>query len=592
MKLPYILSPHLSRKSTFFPLDCKEAPEALFTTHAAAPDFKDFPLPLPSKKSDYTCSTVTDDGAVWTGASNGVTRACLSEKNKLDRVMFFSFERDLPDNDVRNICSDGNSVWVLTAKGVTHIELIMLTAEERADILLEETLRIVDRRGMVSQKHLAERGDLDSFLPHGHSDNDGGFTAVFASGEIFRYAVLKKEKGADHPDTLSAKEVAVRAVEAVLLLMYIHGRGDGFVARTYLCADEPVPDDGLFFRKQGGRATCLETSDSKARGIVGLTVDASSPVPERLAKLYKDLGYTDDDIIYKADTSSDEITLEFVMMWLWCRLMRDADPELTSLVIESAKNIVNHIIDNRFRLTDATGESTTWARWYPEYFVTEDGWDDACLNSAQMLMYLNAVMDMTGEEGRWQETKDYLLSLGYADLGPKHFDRHTAVCDAGDEDFIENIMYGDHMLATAAFYILCRTEKDENLLSTYRKAFSTWRFSIAREFNPTYDFPYLAACPGEELDMERIAVYFERSNISRLASEVSLVGRHDVPVKKYRAGYKESGYVLPPDERFISKVDRNPLQYKNEDSSGAMCVESCYYYTLAYWMGRFYGFIE
>ena len=148
------------------------------------------------------------------------------------------------------------------------------------------------------------------------------------------------------------------------------------------------------------------------------------------------------------------------------------------------------------------------------------------------------------------------------------------------------------MLATAAFYILCRTEKDENLLSTYRKAFSTWRFSIAREFNPTYDFPYLAACPGEELDMERIAVYFERSNISRLASEVSLVGRHDVPIKKYRAGYKESGYVLPPDERFISKVDRNPLQYKNEDSGGAMCVESCYYYTLAYWMGRYYGFIE
>ena len=73
MNLPYVLRPHFSRKSTFFPLDYKGAPAAL-ENEPVKPDFSSFPLPLPSKKSDYRCCAVTDDGALWAGASNGVTR--------------------------------------------------------------------------------------------------------------------------------------------------------------------------------------------------------------------------------------------------------------------------------------------------------------------------------------------------------------------------------------------------------------------------------------------------------------------------------------------------------------------------------------
>ena len=591
MKLPYVLKPHFSRKSTFYPLDFKGAPAAL-RGEPVKPDFSSFPLPLPSKKSDYRCSAVTDDGAVWAGASNGVTRCRVEEEKKADRVMFFSFERDLPDNNVINIAPDGNSVWVLTETGITHIELVTLTAEEKADILLDETLEAVQRRSMVSHKFLAKRGDVSSYLDFGHCDNDGGFTALFASGEIFRYAVLKREKGENAPETLEAKAVAARAVEAVLLLMYIPGRGDGFVARSYLTVDEPLPDDGLFFKKHGGKATALETTYTKELGISGIEIDASFPVPDRLAKLYRDEGYSDDDIIYKADTSSDEITLEYMMLWLYSRLMSGEDEELDELVRQSACCIMSHILDNGLRLVDFSGESTMWAKWYEDYFNTPDGWVDACLNSAEVLMYLKATMDVTGEDGRWKEAYDGLIARGYADLGLKHFDRHNTANCFTNEDFVENIMYGDHMLATASFYVLCRLEKDEKLLDIYRRAFSTWRYSVAREFSPAYDFPYLAACPGAELDMERICLWFDRANISRLAGSVTLSGRHDIPVKKYRAGYLEAGTALPPDERFISKFDRNPLEYKNEDSGGAQCVEGCTYYTLPYWMGRYYGFIK
>lgn len=591
MNLPYILAPHPTRVCKIYEKNSEKIPKNIFDFEPVIPDFSDFPLPLPSKKSDYRCSAITADGAVWAGASNGVTRCNLKEKDNIDKVMFFSFERDLADNDVKNIAADGNSVWVLTEKGVSHIEIKLISPEEKASLLLEESLKYVDRRGMQSQKELSARGDVSSAVSYGHSDNDGGFTACFASAEILRYGVLKKEKGIDAPETIEAKKIAVKAVEAVLLLMYIHGRGNGFVARSYLCPGEPVPDDGLFFKKQGGKAVCLETSYAKMRGLAGKEFDASSPVPERLARLYKDEGYSDDGIVFKGDTSSDEITLEFMMLWLAHNIIGDDDKELDTLIKDAVTNTMNHIIDNDRRLVDCSGEPTTWARWYPDYFKSSEGWVDACLNSAELLMYLRVAMDLTGEQPKWVETYKMLIDEGYADLGQYHYDRQTQSTTSSCIGFCEDIMYGDHMLATASFYVLCCSEKDETLLAKYRKGFSTWRSSIEREYSPVYDFPYLAACPDAELDMERIAVWFTRANVSRIASSVTMTGRHDVPVVKLRGGYLECGWVAAPDERFVSKPDRNPLEYKNEDSGGAAYVESCYYYTFGYWFGRYYGFI-
>jgi ADP-ribose pyrophosphatase len=130
------------------------------------------------------------------------------------------------------------------------------------------------------------------------------------------------------------------------------------------------------------------------------------------------------------------------------------------------------------------------------------------------------------------------------------------------------------------------------LLKKYRKGYKAWRTSIGKEFNPGYDLPYFISCPDEEPDLERLATWFYRTNLSRLAAGVTLEGRHDIPVKTLRTGTKHISVLLPPDERFISKYDRNPLDLKNEDSGGVWVVESCYVYTFAYWVGRYYGFFE
>ena len=86
--------------------------------------------------------------------------------------------------------------------------------------------------------------------------------------------------------------------------------------------------------------------------------------------------------------------------------------------------------------------------------------------------------------------------------------------------------------------------------------------------------------------------WFYRVNASRLASNVSLTSRRDYPVRTYMGGYKSVSALPTNDERFIAKYDRDPLEYKNEDSGGVFCVESCYPYTFAYWLGRYFRFIE
>ena len=588
----YKLKDHICRFCKMFSLDDSSVPKALFEAEAIRPDLKGFPYPLPSKKSDYTCSAKTGD-VEWYGASNGLTRYDASAEREEDKVMYFSAPRDLLDNNIKALLPDGENIWVLTGTGVTFIEMRLVGAEEKADILRAESEKYVDRRGMKSQKYLREGRNLDSILPYGHSDNDGCFTATYAMGEIFRYAVYKREKGIDHPDTILAKKYATRATEATLLLMYITGRGDGFVARTYLCPDEPVPDDGIFFRKNGDTAVCLETTCSKEWDCVGAEIYCGAEIPERLSKLYTDLGYSHDGIVYKADTSSDEISTHFLFFKYVHDLLGCDDPELDEIVINTCKRLMNHIIDNGYILRDFTGKATSWAKWNEEYFNSDFGYVDACLNSSEVLMYHLVTMDITGEQGKWRESYEHLINdKHYDDYAAKHFNRLFQASISMEFDFQEDIMYGDHMLACLSYLGLCILEKDEARLEKYRNGFRSWRTSLEREHNPGYDLPFKIACPDDEIDFDALATWFYRTNASRLAAGVSLDTRHDIAVQTLAAGNKEISVLLPPDERFISKYDRNPVALVNEDSGGVMCVESAYVYGYAYWMGRYYGFFE
>ena len=583
----------LNRFCSFYAKDDAAIPQQLFSAKAEVPDLSGIRYPLPSRKKDYTCSAVSADGVLWLGSDGGVTRWDAAADDDDDKAMHFTANRYLYDNKVVSMIPDGDKgVWVQTETGVTHIEMKPVSTREKAEMLLDESLRIVNRRGMMSQKHLTKARDFSSKVPYGHCDNDGGFSSWFSVGMLFRYATLRRELGDEAPETVAAKELAIRTCETCLLHLYVSKRGNGFVARSYLTPDEPVPDDGLFYRIQGDKAVGVETTDTVKKGIFGLEIDASAPIPERLRRCFTEHGYTEDGLVYKGDTSSDEITGHFMNMLFSHMFLQDVDPDLDELIKQSAKGLMSHIVDNGYQLMECNDKPTTWAKWNLDYFNTYMGWADACLNSAELLAYLKVTEYITGEQ-RWTDEYQKLLDMGYADLTLKHFDRayQTSLLEGGD--IATELMYGDNMLAVSSFWMLSILEKDEKLLDIYTRAFNTWRGTVCRENNPGYEYPFALSVGCEGLDLEQNAKWFERFNVSRLAAGVSMETRYDV-AKKHRWNYDycETSFKLQPDEHFIAKYDRNPWEYKNEDSGGIYVVESCYVYTFAYWIGKYYGFIE
>jgi len=602
MPAPIRIHRHLNRFIELFPAGNPKIPSCLYAIKPQAPDLKDFPLPLPSKKGDYTCFAASRDGVVWYGAKTGLTRYDPAAPRKEDRVQYFSAQRHLCDNEVKAIqIKDSDSendyevLWVLTATGAAKITMRWLTGEEKAGILLEESLRVVDRRGMMTQRHLSVPGRPETAVPYNESDNDGCFGCGFAMGELMRYGVLRRELGADHPKAVEAKAVATRACEAMLLLLYMPCRGDGFPARTYMSPHEPVPAGGLYFRKLGdGTAEVVTAFNTLKDGTAGTIIPCPDKVPPRLAKLYEDEGFTEKGLVYKGDTSSDELTLHFAHLYYLCLILGEEDPELAQLAIEAGRALLGHILDHGLELIDAFGKPTTWAKFSERYFEFGSlGWVDACLNSAEILMYLRVMAHIDPEDARWQATYDALLAKGYQHLGQKHAQRLDQMCAFLGNEPWEEIMYGDHMLATSAFWPLILLEPDEELRGLYRAGFASWRGSIAREFDPGYDLPFALTCPDEPVDWARLERWFHRNPASRLASSVNVTARHDMPRRPpVTEDRGETGWLLPPDEYAVTKYDRNPNAFVDEDGGGARTVESCYVYTFAYWFGRFYCLVE
>ncbi len=585
----------IARVVTIYDRFDTQVPKELFSQKSDKPDLENIDFPLPSKKRDYTCFAKSEK-ALWLGAANGLTRYEKNPEFETDRVMYFCASRHLPDDNVKAIYCDSSSpesVWVQTSKGVSHITLEIVSAEEKAHIIDRETQKYVSRRGMVTQKELSVEGELDTVVPYGHSDNSGTFTAGFAMGELCKYAVYKRELGLEHPKTVEARASAIRATEACLLLMYLPGRGDGFVARTYMVSTEPLPNDGLFYKKQDGKAVCINTSAAKSRKINGKVIDASHPVPERLAKLYTDLGYTDNDITYKGDTSSDEITSHYMLMYFAHEILGEEDKELNELINNAAKATLAHILDHGNEFYECNNKPTTWAKWSENYFNCVLGWADGCLNAAELLMYLKVVMHITGETGRWLETyNDLIENHSYAHLTTLHDARfHISAMMEGGEP-VEGLMYGDHFLATAAYFILIQLEKDEKLREMYKEGYKGWNGTFRREHNPAYDFPYMLSCPEEELDTSRHIDWFRRNSATRLVTSCGITKRADTPIRYRFGGAKETTWLIEPDELAITKYDRNPYDYIDIEGADRFIVESGYVYTFAYWFGRYYGLIR
>jgi hypothetical protein len=100
----------------------------------------------------------------------------------------------------------------------------------------------------------------------------------------------------------------------------------------------------------------------------GVIVDASGEVPQRLWDELIGSDYTAEDIIYKGDTSADELIGHMFIFKLIYDILAPEDPELKEILVTAADNLAKHIVSNGYWLVDGSGQPTTWSNLAGKHF--------------------------------------------------------------------------------------------------------------------------------------------------------------------------------------------------------------------------------
>ena len=162
----------------------------------------------------------------------------------------------------------------------------------------------------------------------------------------------------------------------------------------------------------------------------------TAPVYEQIPTIFNDLfpdsaivdGHIDmEQIVYKADTSSDEVDGHYALFLTAYRYLCDEpeDEELKSYIAEACLRMTDLILeDSRYYIIDATGKATQWSRWLSRYFndsldvmkdqeewtlyrigVNEDGedqlsygYEDGPLNALEVMAALKTAAYIAEEE--------------------------------------------------------------------------------------------------------------------------------------------------------------------------------------------------
>lgn len=292
-------------------------------------------------------------GTRWYGTARGVI--------KRDSTWhYYNGKRWLPDNQVNDILLvDDRTTWIATPKGISQIQQVEMTLEDKATVF-EERLRARHlRHGLVSRSNFTESGAVSTnYISHTY--NDGLWTGIYLAAECFRYA------STTDPAT---KKNAEEAFESLERLEKITGHS-GFPARTVVLPGEKM-----------GKGDWRGSTDKK----------------------WKWLG----------ETSSDEMVGHFFAYPIFYDLV--ADSKMKSRVEGLTGRIVDHILDNNFQMADLDGKPTRWGVWNPDSLNNSPNWwYEKGTNSLQILSFLSGGHYVTRQPRSADAVNKLILEHGYS----------------------------------------------------------------------------------------------------------------------------------------------------------------------------------
>ncbi len=465
---------------------------------------------------------VGSHGEIWIGGDIGAARLFQGAWR------YYAGRRWLPSDRVHSITDDGaGGAWIATEGGIAHIAFRDMTMEQKSAHFDSITEARHNRNGYVTDCQLTIPGDLNSFR-YEASDNDGLWSALYICGECFHFAVTKEE---------AARTSARKSMNAILELVRLTGI-PGFPARAVIRKGEAVnqSDAGPNWHK--------------------------SPF--------------DPDVLWKDDTSSDEIDGHFMAWYVYSELTADSDEK--KKIAETCRAVMNHILDHKYTLVGPNGKHTRWGVWAPELLNNDPKWAaERGLNSLEILSHLKVAIHLCGDQRFKDAYQDLIVNHHYAAntinqklLPPEHENNHS-----------------DDELAAVAYYPLLQLEEDPELRGIYLLSLQQTQNILKPERSPLYNILF-GACSGLPCDAEAAVQWLRDCPLDLIKWGVVNSVRADVTLSELldRFQHRQLTHVLNPNETQVSKWNYNPYAVDTPGNGGEESDGT--FWLLPYWMGRYH----
>lgn len=477
------------------------------------------------------------------------------------RISYYNYKRWIPDPNATDVViSPDGAICVSTKNGISLIETKMMSLREKAVELRKVTEKYNVRNGYVLDRILEHEGVLSENEGYvATSDNEGLWTGLYTAALCFEYACTKDPE---------VRELAKRSLLAMIKLTEITGV-EGFTARAIRYPDSIEYGTGV-------RHEWHYTKDSDGK-----------------------------DCEWLGETSSDEMVGHFYCYANYYDLV--ADDEEKKLIAGVVAKVLNHILENNYRLIDTDGLPTTWANWDPDSLNNDHKWIyEKGTNSLQMLTFLKIGYHVTGDE-KYEKLFTYLA-------GNKHFAMNLMQYKIPDGHIVHIDDNHDFLMIS----LLMKYTEDPELRAIFAMGLTHHWEDEKAERNAFFNFVY-GATTGERYNAEdavdelmdypmdhimwtlynsyRPDLKWDTSPI-----ELGLIPQLFEPISAHeRRIVSSDGNRFVPDSgaedvaKVLFEKSDNPPAYAGFPGTGndkGLKHKSCTNFTHPYWYARYYGLIE
>ena len=474
------------------------------------------------------------ENQLWLGSTKGA----FVKKNN-GKVDYYASERWLPSDNVVHIAKgDEGSVLILTDKGLSKIVFTKMTLQQKAMFFEKQVRTRHIRNGFNATLAYMKNGDLATGSME-DSDNDGLWTSMYLSGQVFRYAVTKDAQA------LQNCRESLEAMER----LYDINKIPGFPSRSF----------------------------------------------ERRGYKYDDKAWRradDPEWDWKSTTSSDEAIGHIFAFGAMAELVDDKN--LKSRAITLIDTLMNHVITNDMYLIDWDGKPTLWGKWNPSYvnsFPINVG--DRKLNSSNIVAMLQTAYHFTKKEKYKKKAFELMTKHGYYEnlMRPMKI-IGQAPTNASDwsKHLSDDWNHSDDEMYYMGYWGLYRYAFNDTLKTNFKKAIvDHWQFE-----RPEKDglWNILTAMTGiQDCDLEEAVWYLQEYPLDMI--EWTVKNSHRKDIERLPANFIEQSTkeVLPPDELGILRHNNTRFTLDINGGGGAE-MSAGDIWLLPYWAGRYLGVIS